>query len=648
LKIEGGYAGKILIVDLDRSKCAKKELVPAMVRHYVGGRGFGSRMLWNEVNQKTDPLGPENVLIVATGPLTGLALAGCRFTVHAKSPLSGLLGYAGAGGHWGAGLKTAGFDAILVTGKSDDPVYLDINEGEARILSANYIWGEDTIETEEAIKENLGRDRVDIVSIGQAGENLVKFAGMCSRGHMAARTGMGAVMGSKKLKAIAVSGDRDMAISDPEKFMRIHNSVLKNFSHDGLSGRLAPRYGTTMYLSSVNEIGSLGTRNFQRSQFEHAEAISGERLAEKYRVRSIACFNCPIRCDRFSLIRSGEFAGTFVFSGPEYATLTNMGSRLGNASLPTVVKANDLCNRFGLDTYSTGGVIGFAMECFERGLITKKELDGIDLTWGNASSILELIRKIAFQEGIGGVLAEGTRFFAAKIGHGAEKFAIHVKGVDYPSIDARGRKDYGLECLVSNRGADHLYAASNARLFTPELSKRLFGTPEAADLTTAEGIGKAVAWFEKGAAMNDLMGVCKLCWEYYTENYENWLFRTIDSLVSMFSAVTGIHLSKEEAIGAADRVVNLERAFNARECSFALRKLDCFPERFVEEPLPDGPFKGLRFEQEKMLDEYYRARGWDVESGMPTARGLSKLGLEDVRNELTNQGKIPIDERGSP
>lgn len=346
---------------------------------------------------------------------------------------------------------------------------------------------------------------------------------------------------------------------------------------------------------------------------------------------------CPIGCDRYTYIKDGEFAGTWSAGGPEYATLTNQGARLGNSNLPSIIKANELCNRLGLDTYSTGGVLGFVFELYQRGIITDKDTDGFELRWGDYKTQLELIRKIAYREGFCDLLAEGVRRIAKRIGEGAERYAIEVKGMEYPSKDARGDKMYGLCCATSGRGADHLYSLSEFPA-TVELDKikEMFGTEKAVDPHLPDGKGKVVSFFEEGCTFTDLLGICKLVYVTYVASMGELIFRR-EILPVLYEAVTGIPLSYKDLIEAAHRVTALEKAFNIREGGIG-RKDDYLPYRFLDEPMPDGPAKGRVFEADQMLDEYYETKGFEKESGWPFVETMEALGLKKVSDELRKEG----------
>jgi aldehyde:ferredoxin oxidoreductase len=639
----GGYTGNVLFVDLSKKKVRKEKLSGETVRSFVGMRGFTSKLLWDRV-RGVDALSPENLIVFGTGPLTGVALTGGRALVAAKSPLTGALGYANFGGHWGPALKYAGYDLLVVEGKAKNPAYILIEDDNVDIRDARGIWGKDTRETDRIIRKETGDPDMQVLSIGQAGEHLVPFACLISYdGHCGGRTGMGAVMGSKNLKAVAVRGTKGVAVADEVQYKALLREILGHLKSDPLSGDIAPKLGTTVLLNIVNETGALGTRNFQTGYFDKAFEISGETMLERYTPaqRGRACFMCPIGCDRYTSVKEGEFAGTWCAGGPEYATLTNQGARLGNSNLPSIIKANELCNRFGLDTYSTGGVLGFAFEAYQKGLLNEKETGGLKLEWGDYKVQLELIRKIAYREGLGALLAEGVKRMSERIGRGSDRFAVHVKGMEYPSKDARGDKMYGLCCSTSGRGADHLYSLSE---FPPAVEldkiKEMFGTEKAVDPHLPDGKGKVVAFFEEGCTFTDLLGICKLVYVTYVASMGELIYRR-EVLSKLYEAVTGLPLSSKDLLDAANRLTALEKAYNIREAGFT-RKDDYPPYRFLKEPMPDGPAKGRVFEADEMLDEYYDAKGYDRKTSWPYRETMEKLGLGDVVKQLEKDGiKLP-------
>jgi len=639
-----GYAGKIAIVDLSSNKVTKEPTPFGLLDMYIGMRGVTSYMLWDQVRE-IDGTDPSNLLIFATGPMTGVALTGGRSLVAAKSPQTGLIGYANFGGHFGPALKYAGFDFLIIKGSAAKPVCLMIDDGNITIEDAGYLWGKETREAIKMIRHNYGDSRLEVMAIGPAGERLVKFSSIMSYdGHAGGRTGMGCVMGSKNLKAVAARGSGLINLADLEGFQYLFRELMDHISLDQLSGQIAPSFGTTVLVNFVNETGALGTRNFQTGYFEDAEAISGETMLAKYTPweRGRACGLCPIACDRSTRVDHGEFAGTCSGSGPEYATLQNQGARLGNNNLAAIIKANDLCNQYGLDTYSTGGVMGFAYELFENGLLTKSDTDGLELKWGNYQAQLKLIKKIAFREGIGDLLAEGVSSVCQKIGGGSKHYAMEIKGLEYPSKDARGDKMYGLCVTTAARGADHLYSLSE---FPPDVEmdtiRNMFGTEKAANYHLPDAKGKVVNFFEEACTLTDLFGICKLVYVTYVASMKELMYRR-EVLTDLLRVVTGRELDYKSLLEIAHRVTTLERCFNIREAGTG-RTDDVPPSRFTQEKMPSGPAKGNLFETDPMLDEFYDTIGFERKTGWPFQETLDGLGLIEVKNELLQKGiKLPV------
>src|SRR3990172_11191784 len=433
----GGYAGRILRVDLTQGTTTQLPLDRDLARTYVGTRGFIARTLWDEVGPEANALGPDNVLIFSTGPLAGTTVpSGSIYCIGAKSPLTGLIGWTPMGAHWSHKLKLAGFDFLVVTGKAPEPVYLWIDDGRVEIRKARHIWGKDARTTNKMVKDEIGDYEIDVAVIGPAGEKLVTGANvMATLGHSASY-GMGAVMGSKNLKAVAVRGGRDIRIAHPGRYAHFWQQAMDDIMHDPVAMGSGMRMGTTSLLTTANELGELTNRNFQGGVFEGADKISGERLIETYLVKTRGCSPCPICCDRFSVVKEGQFEGTWV-SGPEYATLGSFGSKLGNDNLASILRANELCDLYGLDLYFVGDAIAFSMELYEKGIITREDADGLELTWGNVDAMLALIEKIGRREGFGALLAEGATHAARKIGKGAEYYAIEIKGAAISSEDPR-------------------------------------------------------------------------------------------------------------------------------------------------------------------------------------------------------------------
>lgn len=618
----GGYAGQVLEVDLTRGKTVAKPFDETLAREYLGGAGFCARVLYDEIGPRTKPLGPENVLIIATGSLTGtLFPQACRYVVAAKSPLTGIWGEAHAAGHWAPELKFAGYDAIVVRGRSPHSVYLWIDDGKASIGGAQGLWGHDVYETDAILKEDLGDQSVKILYIGQAGENLVRFAGiMNDLDRAAARTGMGAVMGSKRLKAIAVRGSEDIPIAHPERYLKLMDEFRTKMLADPFTQSRAD-YGTTTLVEFMNEIGRLPTRNYETGVFEQAEAIGGTLIRRKYLVKPRADFACLQRCGRYTCVPEGPYA--CIGGGPEYETLCNIGSKCGISNVESLIYAGHLCNRYGVDTVSFGQTVAWAMECYERGIITREDTDGLELTWGNHEAMVELLRMIVFRKGFGDLLAEGSYRAAKKIGRGSGKYVMAIKRQELSAQDGRAQKSMGLANATAARGADHLYGfpvLDEEAVFKGAIKER-FGAkylPEIGQRLNPKYKGLMVKEGEDFAIIVESVGVCK----YGTMIPPTFYYRDI---MRALNVTTGMKLTERELHRIGERIVNLNRMFNVRHG--IRRKDDTLPERLLKEPSPDGPPKGHVVELDYMLDDYYRLRGWDLKTGLPTLKKLRSLGL---------------------
>jgi len=627
------YAGQVLKINLTKSKVVKETLNESLAKLFLGERGLNSAVLYDNVQPRMDPLDPDNPLIFGVGPLNGTFASGCsRFTVSAKSPLTGILGDASAGGFFGPELKFAGYDQIIIQGRASRPVYLWIDDDRVEVRDAGNVWGSDVWETHEKIREELGDNSIQVACIGQAGENQVRFAGIFANlARAAARTGMGTVMGSKRLKAIAVRGSKSVEVADTDGFLEIvetmEDQLFKSPDYESRS-----LMGSTRLVNSLNEMGFLVTKHFQTGFFEGADKISGEELLKNYNVKLKACFSCPLSCSRFFVIKNGRFAGLHG-EGPEYETLGSVGSRCNNDDLNLILKANDLMNRYGMDSITTGEVIAFAMECYEKGILTRKQTNGLDLSWGNNDVILTLIEKIAKREGFGEILSYGTQRAAEIIGKGSEKYAMHVKGLEIIAGEPRGMKAFALTYAVGSRGADHLRAEPMFELSNNiELAEKRFGIADAALRLKFKGKGKVVKYYEESCAIADSLPMCKnilACLDAPPMFYE---LKNIAS--KLIHTAIGWNVTPDEVQRIGERIVNLERAFNVREGM--TRKDDTLPERFLKEPLPKecGPSAGSIVELEPMLDEYYQEREWDKETGIPTQRKLKEIGLEYVAKDL--------------
>lgn len=622
----GGYTGKILRIDLTNGASKVTELERALARGFLGGRGFNVKRMYDEIPPGTDPLGPENKLYFATGPLVGTSFpTASRFNVSAKSPQTGILGDTNAGGHFASEMKYAGYDQIVLEGRSSKPVYVHVSDGDVELRDASHLKGRGVYETDEIIKSDLGDRRVQTAIIGPAAENGVKFAGIFANlMRAAARTGMGSVMASKGVKALVIRGTGSVSVSKPRMFEELVEDIEEQIrSHEQYQGRR--RMGTTRILLMANAAGFLPTRHYTAGTFEHAAEVSGERLAEEFNVKGRGCFACTIPCSRFYVVKSGEHAGLYG-EGPEYESQGSFTARMGNRSLETALKANDLCNRLGLDILTTAESISWAMELHEKGMLTSEEADGLDLSWGNGETILALIDKIARREGFGDVLADGTRMSAKKLGRGMD-LTMQVKGLDIIMADPRGLKGFGLGYAVSSRGGDHLRSEPFLELEDdPEIGERMFGVPDATMRLAYRGKGKLVSYFEDWNAVIDALEPCK-------NIMQNMEILTFDLASKVIEATTGLRMTPAEIRRVGERIINIERAFNVREG--IRRKDDTLPRRFMEEPLTEGASKGTVFELEPMIDEYYGERGWDLETGIPTAETLKRLGLDRASADMS-------------
>jgi aldehyde:ferredoxin oxidoreductase len=617
-----GYGGTILRVDLTGGTVRRDPTEEHLARSLLGGRGLNVKRLWDELPAHTNGLSPENLLVFGVGPLVGTTFpGGARFNVSAMSPQTGILGDSNAGGFFGPELKFAGYDQMLIRGRSDQPAYLWIRDDAIEIRDARGLWGRDVWDTTAAIRSDLGDPNVQVATIGQGAENGVRFAGVfVNLNRPAARTGMGTVMASKNLKAIAVQGTGYVSVANMARFQEIV-AGLDEVIYNHPEYEIRCRLGTTKLIKALNGIGGLPTRHFQQGTFGDADAVSGEAIEALYKVKSKACFACTIPCSRFLVVRDPD-GSELRFEGPEYEPLAGFTARVGNGNLALALRCIDLANRYGLDAISLSEVISWSMECYERGLLSRDEADGLDLSWGNGAAIVALIHKIAHREGFGDVLADGVRGAAARLGRGSEAFALHGKGLEVFQADVRTIKAYGLGNAVSSRGADHLrsepwFEFSN----DPEEGIRRYGIPETAFRLEYKGKGVLVKHFEEMAAIADATGVCK-------NTYNNMEVLDWDGTAELLNAATGWELTGEEVRQIGERIVNLERLFIAREG--IRRKDDVLPRRFLEEPLVEasGSSSGAVLELEPMLNEYYQARGWDVETGLPTKDKLVELGLD--------------------
>ncbi len=622
----GGYAGQILYVNLTDRSAEKRPLERDFALRYVGGRGFSSRILWDELPPRTDPLSPDNIAILATGPLNGTPTpSASRLMVAAKSPMTGGLGDASSGGYFAPELKYAGFDAIVFKGRSPDPVYLWIEDGKAEIRPAKRLWGQRIHETSARVKEEIGDEDIHICAIGPGGENLVRYACVVTDEEgVNGRCGIGAVMGSKHLKAIAVRGSRDVGIADPKRFKEGVDAYRETLSGEVWTDVLR-RLGTPNLVAHRQKLGIWGAKNFQRATIDGWEKISGETFREKFLQKVMGCMGCLVRCRRYSAITEGPLAPTYT-KGPEYDTINALGAKTYITDPAVILRAHHLCDEYGIDEQTAGSSVAMAMELYERGILTKDQTDGQELVFGNGEALLHFIEKIPFRKEFGALLAEGTKIMGQRLK--ADLYAIHVKGLEVDASDPRSLPTRALTYSVATRGSCHLRGFPYIDEFIkPEEAMAHFGTPAVSDLQALEGKGKMVAWSENWITLANLTGLCLFAW-YRSRSFPMLIRRGLELVSEIYAAATGLPMTPEEFFRCGERVYNVEKLFNLRE-GFG-RESDYPPERFFREEMPDGPGKGskLRLEDyDRLLDDYYEARGWDKKTGAPAPEKLKALGL---------------------
>jgi aldehyde:ferredoxin oxidoreductase len=630
--------GDIVYVDLSARQVRRESLTLDTIGDYIGSRGYNARLLWDMLEPGIDALGPENVLIFGAGPLTGTGVpCSGRTSITCKSPATGFYLKTNTGGAWGGHLKHAGYSHIVLTGRSEKPVYLWLDDDTVELRDATRLWGKDVVETNAIIKEELGDPEIRVACMGPAGENLVSFAAvMTSIYNAAGRGGAGAVMGSKRLKAIAVRGTKVIGVADPEAFSKHVRDSWKALRADSGVAR-SHQYGSSGGILALNKLHLAPSYNFQQGYFEEADKITGQRFVEDgYLKRRAACYACPIGCHRYVEIDEGKYAGTYT-GGPEYETVEALGSGCGVSNVEAVLKANALCNRYGLDTISTGSVIQWLMECHQRGLDFDR--DGLDLSWGNAEAMVELVRRIAFRRGIGDLLAKGVKRASAEMGQDSHKWAIEAKGLEQSRVETRSAYGYALAFAVNPRGPDHLMTEVLAEFgFSPEalaVMKRITGSEEYADPRLTEKRAEIVRWHEDVFAVTECLGMCVFS---STSKY----FMSPERMAQLFSAAVGRHFDEGQLMRLGRKIVTLEKCFNVREG--ATREDDRLPWRLMYEEQPDVPGEDAidsPGKMDRMLDEYYALHGWDRKTSWPTRQTLVSLDLSDVADQLEKMAKLP-------
>lgn len=598
-----GYGGHILRVDLTSGKIVREKSDPQYLLKAIGGRGLNSSRLSDELERDADPLSPENLLLIGVGPLTGSLLSSSAYmTISGKSPMTGILGDSAAGGFFGPEMKQAGYDQIIISGKAKGPCYLLIVDDHVEIRNASHLWGSDIWQTTSLIRSELGNNAFQVAAIGPAGENLVKFATVaCNNSRMCGRTGMGCLFGSKNLKAVAVRGTTPVSVADTLQYLALCREIDERILHHPEWGD-RHAMGSTLLMKALNNIGILPTNHFQKGVCDYVDNISGQRLAKKFKVKNKGCFNCNIHCSRYYITKDTES------EGPEFETLCSYSSRIGVDDLEFTLKMAAYLNRMGIDALSSGETIGWAMECFQRGLLNKDDMDGLDFTWGNKDTIRKILELTVQRKGIGAAFAEGTRSLARRFGRGTEKYALHVKGLDVICGDPRGIKAFGLTYAIASRGADHLRAEPFFELTEryDEAEKR-WGIRDIADRLSNNGKAVLVEHTERQALVTDCMTMCKnigLSMDVLD----------FDLISRLLIAGTGLKFTPERVDQDLRTIIDAERKLNI---DFGIdASMDTLPHRFTHEPLEEGPSKGQVVPIRKMVRQYYRLRGWD-EQGKP-------------------------------
>ena len=608
--------GKILDINLSDNTIKEFFFDEKTLRKWIGGKGFGVKILYDELKKleakgispkDINPFGPENVIVLATGPATGVPgfpSPGRYHMMTLKAPLTGSIGSGNSGGEWGAYLKFSGYDAIIIRGASEKPVYISIIDGKAEIHDASDLWGKTTFDTTRILKKRHDGKNVSVACIGPAGENLVLFSTLINDEHRSAgRGGLGAIFGSKKLKAIIVSGDKRVPIAKPKLYSELSRKYVKIMAKNSVTGEGLPKYGTAILVNIINKAGMLPYKNWQTGVNPYGEKISGETLAQKYLIKRRPCWGCQIGCGRVTKVEKGPYQILYS-EGPEYESTWSLGSSTAVNNLEAIIKANHYCDEFGMDTISMGSTIACAMEMVERGIIPEEDLQGLDLRFGNPAALVEAVWRTAYKSGFGKYLALGSKRLAELYGH--PEYSMSVKGLEMPAYDPRGAKGIGLEYATANRGGCHVTGYT--------ISPEILGIPEKVDRFAIKGKGKLVKEFQDFTCI--------------VNSTVNCLFDTfalgVDAYAELLSAVTGWDLTPDELMKTGERIYNLERVI-INKYGFD-KKDDILPQRLLKEPMPEGPSKGQVVELDEMLKEYYEVRDWV--NGKPTPEKLKELEIE--------------------
>lgn len=623
---------KIAFIHLSDASAEITPVPPDLRKKFLGGRGINMYLLFQSYSPQLDPLSPENPLLFGAGLLTGTLGFGSRMNISAKSPESGHLGDSNIGGDFGAELVKTGLSHLVITGKSKNLTYLLIKNGEVEIRDAQHLKGLDTVETQKMIRQELGDERVRVACIGLAGENLVRYAAIrTGMKNAAGRTGTGAVMGSKNLKAVAVRGNMDISITEPKKYFRYYLKNMKRLMETKWVQALG-RYGTPLLFQYANAMGFLSVRNNQFTTMgDHGYALEAEAL-EPYSTGMLSCFGCPAHCRHRFSIQEGRFKGT-KGEGPEYASIGSFGTKLGNVDLEHIIYATELCNRYGLDTISTGSYIAWAMELYQRGIIDN-EMTGRPLNWGDGESILELIHEIAQRKGFGNILAEGP--FAKKVfGEASQDYLLDIKNFPIEMTDERLPKSFALGMATSTRGACHMRSRPSLDVLglPEEVLKKIYGGPVSGQFSSYSGKGRMVWWHETFNAVCDALGFCRFLTVFSSPHAPQY-----EQFSKLVALSTGLTFTPKELRTIGERIYTLERLMLVKDG--ISRQDDTLPKRYFNEPIPEGPAQGeviSREEFDGMLDEYYRLHRWD-KNGIPQTRTIKRLGLDEAHRTESLRG----------
>ena len=608
------YTGKILHVDLTSQKTCQQWVDEDFLKTYIGGVGLATRLVYDNTPAGADPLGPDNALCFAASAFAGTIVpVGTKYGVAAKSPLTGFIGDCLSSSYFAHTIKHAGYDALVIKGKADKPTYLFIDDDLVQFRDASGLWGLETWQTEEAIRAELGDETVRVASTGPAGEKLVLYANITNdRQRQAGRTGLGAVMGAKNLKAVALRGSKPIEVANPQELSGLCLELAQK-----AQGTATEKYrilGTPSNILTLNRLGVLPTRNFQQGVFEAAERISGEYMHEHYTEKAVACAGCPIACEQNVAVREGLYGG--ARTSIDYESLYANGPNCGMDYFPGIIRAIELCDRYGIDTMSTGVVVAWAMECFEKGILSEADFDGLEPHFGNHQAATALIEKIAHREGIGDLLAWGVKRASEEVGQGSDHFAMHVKGLEMSGYDPRGLQTFALGCAVGTRGPCHNRSLAYEADIRGEVDR----------FTADQGRGKVAKEKEEFAAVFDTLMLCKFIRGCFTDLYPE--------VARLYTLTTGIEMTAEELELTMERICNLKKAFNIRQGW--TKADDWLPPRFLKDPIPAGASKGCVVKPEDlqmMIESYYEARGWTAEGLIPKEK-LVQLGMADIAEEM--------------